>query len=122
MDHVKALVIKVIMITAVLGVIISWMYNYPIGNTITLAIIITVIAYLIGDLYILRKTNNTVATVADVALGALTIWLIGPLVMPEVIPFSVAFLSAIVIGVGEWFFHKYVHRQVFNQRRRGEAI
>lgn len=108
MKHLWALTIKAVLVLAVLLVILSWINNYPVWPTVALSILVIVLSYLIGDLAILPMTNNMVATLADVGLNTLMIWIIGPFLFDQFIPFSTALLASIIIGVGEWFFHQYM--------------
>jgi hypothetical protein len=116
MRHVVALIIKVVMVAAVLLVIMSMMNNYAAGPTIVLALLVSGIAYLAGDLGVLPMSNNTIATLSDVALATLTIWFIGPYIVDAGVPFSIALLSGLVIGAGEWFFHKYFAQSVMPRK------
>jgi hypothetical protein len=104
------------MISAVLYVVLTLMYEYPAGATITLALLIVVLSYVIGDLGVLAMTNNTVATLADIGLCTLKIWLLGPLIVGISIPFLTALLASLVIGAGEWFFHKYMENSVLPRK------
>lgn len=68
---------------------------------------LSVVAYLIGDQVLLRRTNNTVATVADfmlaaIYLGALAYYLDWQLSIGEII--FIAFL----IGLAEWVLHRFL--------------
>lgn len=117
MGHVSALSIKIALVAFVLLTVFSIMYGYVLWNTLVLTFIVTGIAYVIGDLWILKMTNNLISTIADVGIGTLTIWIIGPFVLNDPVPFFLAFVSALIIAVGEWFFHKYVDMAVF---KRGE--
>ncbi|WP_088105467.1 DUF2512 family protein [Halalkalibacter urbisdiaboli] len=112
MRHLSAIIVKTFMVAFVLLIIMSLFYNYPIGDTFALAIIIIAASYIIGDIGILRFTNNTVATLADLGLTTLAIWLIGPFLYGVTVPLSVAFINAVVIAVGEYFFHKFVSNRV----------
>lgn len=116
MRHVMALVIKTIMVTAVLIVVMSIMNNYPVGSTFVLALLVSGLAYLAGDLGVLPISNNTVATVADFGLATLTIWLVGPFIVEAFIPFTIALLSGVVIAAGEWIFHKYMTETVLPRK------
>lgn len=116
MRHIVALFVKTFMIAVVLFIIMNMLYNYPVGSTFALALLVTGLAYLIGDLAILPMTNNTVATLADLGLATLTIWLLGPFVVGASIPFSVAFIAGVVIAVGEWFFHKLASRSLLPRK------
>jgi hypothetical protein len=112
MKHMKNLAIKFISILAVLFVILGIFYDMSFGNVLSISVVLTLASYLIGDLLILRKTNNTMATIADFAMAFLVIWLMGEnltfgdsLIMP-------ALISAAGIALFETFFHKYVARQI----------
>jgi hypothetical protein len=68
------------------------------------AVALSIIAYLLGDQMVLRKTNNGVATVADAVLAAIYLW--------AVVDFANWSLSlgelltiVIVLGAFEYFFH-----------------
>ncbi|WP_100398743.1 DUF2512 family protein [Bacillus sp. FJAT-44742] len=116
MKHVVALIIKVLMVAVVLLIVMTGMYGYPAGATFGLSLIIAGLSYLVGDLGILRVSNNTVATIGDIALAAVAIWLIGPLVYGTGVPFTVAVISSVVIAVGEWFYHKFIAEGVLPDR------
>lgn len=114
MKHLWALVIKAVLVFAVLLVIFSWIGTYPVGPTVALSLLVIGLSYLIGDLAILPMTNNMVATLADVGLNTLVIWVIGPFLFDQFIPFSLALLASVIIGIGEWFFHQYMAKAVLS--------
>lgn len=116
MRHIIALAIKTLMVAAVHFVIMNVVYDYPIGPTFALALLVTALAYLTGDLGILPMTNNTVATLSDVGLVTFTIWLLGPFLVNAPISFFVALIIGLIIGAGEWFFHKYVQQSVIPRK------
>ena len=112
MKHMKNLAIKFISILAVLFIILGIFYDMSFGNVLSISVVLTLASYLIGDLLILRKTNNTMATISDFAIAFLVIWLMGEnltygdsLIMP-------ALIAAAGIALVETFFHKYVARQI----------
>ncbi|UTR08663.1 YndM family protein [Evansella sp. LMS18] len=115
MKHLRALVIKSLMITLVLVILLTMFNGYPLLNTIFLSLLITGLAYVIGDLLILQRANNTVSTVADIGLCTLKIWVLAPFILGAAVPFSLAFISALLIGGGEWFFHKYMAGTVLDE-------
>ncbi|SFP80880.1 DUF2512 family protein [Salibacterium halotolerans] len=115
MNHVTALGIKTVLTLLILLVVLLPAGGYPFWNTAGLALIVTGTAYVIGDLFILKATNNTVSTLADIGLCTLVIWLVGPYILNEPVPFILALLSGIIIGAGEWFFHKYVINAVISK-------
>ncbi|SDH68536.1 Protein of unknown function [Alteribacillus persepolensis] len=115
MNHVIALVVKTILVMFILVIVLSLMNGYPFLNTLGLSLIVVGTAYIIGDLFILDATNNTVSTIADIGLCTLVIWLIGPFILNEPVSFILALLTAVLIGLGEWFFHKYVVNAVISK-------
>lgn len=113
MEHVKGLIVKFIMVTAVLYIVLGLFYGVSFGNVLWTSIILTILAYMVGDLLILPFAGNITATVADFGLAFLGVWLIGAyLYDPDISVLAAAFFSAIVIAVGEWFFHNYMKKQV----------
>jgi hypothetical protein len=96
----------------VLFIILGIFYDMSFGNVLWISVVLTLASYLIGDLLILRRTNNTMATISDFAIAFLVIWLMGEnltygdsLIMP-------ALIAAAGIALFETFFHKYVARQI----------
>jgi hypothetical protein len=116
--HLWALIIKTIMVFAVLYVIQNWINAYPVGPTFALSLLLVGLSYLIGDLAILPMTNNIVASLADVGLNTLVIWLVGPFLMDQFVPFSTALSASVIIGIGEWFFHQYMAKSVLSNQER----
>lgn len=108
MNHIIALTFKIVLVAVVLLSTLSLAFGNAIFNTLGLTLIVVGAAYIIGDLFIFKVTNNVVSTLADIGLCTLVIWLIGPFVLNQPVPFILAFLSALLIGAGEWFFHKYI--------------
>ncbi|WP_231373235.1 MULTISPECIES: DUF2512 family protein [Bacillaceae] len=86
-------------------------------------------AYIIGDLFIFRKAGddrdrnadhqkrNIIATISDAVLSFLVIWLMGKELFTDDSDVLIAsILSAVIIAVGAWFFHKYLDRHVFDEK------
>lgn len=119
MKHIMALLVKIVMITLVCVVFFNLFNDYPFGRTFALVLLLVGISYLAGDLGILPMTNNSFATLSDVALSTLTIWLIGPFILDAPVTFTLAFITSLVLAAGEWFFHKYMVRSVLPRK---EAI
>ncbi|WP_240376739.1 DUF2512 family protein [Bacillus piscicola] len=119
MNHIAALSLKATIIFFALSIVLSLFNGYAIWNTLGLALIITAVAYVVGDLLILRLSNNTLSTVLDIGMCTLLIWLVGPLILNQPVSFLVAFLASIAIGAGEWLFHKYVTRTIFKNNESG---
>ncbi|QDI90794.1 DUF2512 family protein [Salicibibacter halophilus] len=114
MNHVVALIIKFVMITAVLWLILGGFFNVGFGNIFLISIIMTGVAYLIGDLWILPQFGNVVATIADFGLVFAGVWALAAIFEPTANFGSAAFFSAVIIAIGEIFFHMYVRNTVLN--------
>ena len=125
MNHVKALIMKFVMIAAVLLIILTGFFKVSFADTLWISLILTLVAYVMGDLMIFRKAGdardqnkrNMIATISDIVVAFLVIWLVGDALIgnnPDIVTASI--ISAIVIGAGEWFFHKYLDRNVFPEK------
>jgi uncharacterized membrane protein YqaE (UPF0057 family) len=117
MNHVKALFIKLVIITVVLGVILTVIFDGEFSNTLWISVVLTILAYVLGDLLIFRKVGdeseftkrNWVATLCDAILTFAVVYFMGQDIFVDNGDLITAELfSAIVVGVGEWFFHKYL--------------
>lgn len=117
MEHLRSLVIKFVMMTAMLAVVFGFLYGVSFGDILTISFILTITAYLVGDLLILPRFGNTAATIADFGLAYLGAWMIGAMIIEEPIRLGTAsFLSAALIAIGEVFFHRYVVNDVINDK------
>lgn len=123
MKHLKALVIKFVMSAVVLGIVLTGIYNYDFSDSLLISLILTVVAYALGDLLVYRnaaddsdyKKRNIIATISDLILSFLVIWIMGASLFGNtntIIQGSI--VSAIVITIAEWFFHKYLDKHVLN--------
>lgn len=108
MNHFKAILIKFIATFVVLYIILGAFYDMAFRNVFLISLVLTVAAYVIGDMLILRMTNNTVATIADFGLAFLVIWFMGESLTFGDSLFTAALISAAGIALFEIFFHKYV--------------
>ncbi|MCM3194843.1 low temperature requirement protein LtrA [Priestia megaterium] len=123
MKHLKALIIKFVMSALVLGIILTGIYNYDFSNSMLISLVLTVVAYALGDLLVYRnaaddsdyKKRNIIATISDLILIFLVIWIMGASLFENNSTIIQDFIvSAIVITIGEWFFHKYLDKHVLN--------
>lgn len=83
-------------------------YDVSFGNIILISIVLGISAYLIGDLLILPRTNNTIATTADFGMAFVIIYLMTDGLTVGGNPFAASLISAVAIGVAEIIYHKYV--------------
>ncbi|WP_409252887.1 DUF2512 family protein [Bacillus sp. SCS-153A] len=123
LEHVKALAIKFVMITVVLGVILTGIFGVEVADMLTVSLVLTLGAYILGDLMVFKRLNgdqtkrNTVAVLADAGLAFVLLWFMGTSMFPEQNVILSSLISAIVLAAGEWFFHKYLDNEIFNDGR-----
>ncbi|MBY0599025.1 YndM family protein [Bacillus bingmayongensis] len=117
MKHIVALLIKYTAISAVLLMILGIFQDISISRVLFISLIITGAAYLIGDLFILPKYGNTVATIADLGLSLVGVWALTYLLTDIDLTRNIgasAFWAAFLIGVIEVFFHIYMKKVVLH--------
>lgn len=111
MEHIKALSIKGIMTLVVLWLVLGVGYDMSFWPMILMTtIVLGLVSYLAGDLGILPAAGNAMATISDLVLTFLVVWLLG-LWMTDMSGGTVAIaaiISAVIIGIGEYFFHLYM--------------
>ena len=126
MEHVKAIVIKFLMVAVVLEIIMAGIFGFGFGETLLMSLILTLVAYVVGDLLIFKNAaanadganltkSNVIATVCDLVLAFVALWLMGEGFADgneNVIAASA--ISAVVIAVGEWLFHSYLYKHTFH--------
>ncbi|SFH29592.1 Protein of unknown function [Desulfotomaculum arcticum] len=105
-----ALIIKFIM-TFVMAAIVFELLNM--GNAtwfwvFVVSLVGTALNYLLGDLYVLPKFGNIVASIGDGVLAALVAFIIDALTRFFDTTFASLVLFALLIAVGEYFFHQYL--------------
>ncbi|MBA4495150.1 DUF2512 family protein [Paenactinomyces guangxiensis] len=119
MKHVTALLIKFVMSTAILYLILGFRFAVPFTAVALTGLAVTLIGYL-GDILLMPRIGNTLATLGDLVLSFIVIWSMVTLYHTDdlIFPaFQASALSAAGIAIGEWFFHKYLFR-VFNDGAR----
>lgn len=68
----------------------------------------TALNYLLGDLVVLPSAGNAVASAGDGVLGAATAWVVAQLSYAFDTTLGSLALFAVLIAVGEYFFHQYL--------------
>lgn len=75
---------------------------------------LTLIAYFVGDQLILRRANNAVATVSDILLSYVVLWVAADAMRWDLTVGEILMI-AVVLGIAEWFLHRFV----FQHRVKG---
>lgn len=114
MKHTWALLIKFTSVAIVLFSILS-IFNIGVGTILFIAIVTTVAAYVIGDLYILPKMGTIAAIVGDFGLTFALVWILCELfVTTPMNTLAASLFSALAITAVEVFFHIYVRNHVLS--------
>lgn len=110
MQHVKAVGVKLVAHIVLALVILTLLFDIDATHSIIIALIVGVGIYILGDLIILRKIGNIVATVADAGSAFLITWLyLNTTVDGDWLIASLVF--GLLVGVFEWFFHGWLLKQ-----------
>jgi hypothetical protein len=112
MRHAIALSIKFISIFMVLGIILGLFYNLAFTEVLTIAVVLTAVGYVLGDLFILRRTNNLTASIADFGLAFVVIWLMSRNMAYADGLITASLISSAAIAVVEYIYHRFVPRMV----------
>ncbi|HWO96667.1 MAG TPA: YndM family protein [Bacillus sp. (in: firmicutes)] len=117
MKHIMAFIIKFALVGLVVFSILGIFYNAGIMEIFMIALLTASVGYLIGDLFILPRLGNIVASIADFGLVFLSVWGLGNLFIERTVNITVAsFFAALAITAIEIFFHIYYMRpRVFNE-------
>ncbi|MUK90196.1 DUF2512 family protein [Ornithinibacillus sp. L9] len=109
MKHAKTLGIKLVVNIIVVYSIFGIFGNASLINLFWISLLVTGIAYLIGDLVILPRYGNAIATLADFPLAFLSLWILGSLLLAVGTPIvTTSLFAAFFISVAEPLIHAYL--------------
>lgn len=111
MKHVKAFAIKFVATLTLLYIVLGLMFGMSFGEVFVLTAVLGVTAYLIGDLLILPRTNNTIATIGDYVLTWGIIYMFID-AMTIGYPLGTLFVATLGVVIFEVFFHRYLANNV----------
>ncbi|WP_246333746.1 YndM family protein [Thermoactinomyces mirandus] len=112
MKHVRVLIIKFVASLAFLYIILGLIYGMTFGEVLFLSAVLGVAAYLIGDMLILPRTNNVVATIADFLLAWLIIYWFADGMTVDGNVYRASLIAATGVGLFEIFFHRYLANNI----------
>lgn len=108
MRHLGSIALKFVMISLIFYLVLGLGYRFNFSSIVLMSLIITLLSYLVGDLFILPFAGNTIAAVADGALAVLGVWILSRFYGLS-IPWAAPVIIAIALfAFSEWFFHRYV--------------
>lgn len=107
--HVTSFLTKLIIIGLISVIVLPNFSLLTINNSLLIALVLAVIAYAAGDLFILPAYGNVTATIADVVLAAVVIYAADLIIHGAMTLSALGWVLALgVIALGEWFFHRYL--------------
>ncbi len=106
----KALIVKFLMTFILAGLIFTLMNNNTWGWAFVVGLVGTIANYLLGDLLILPKLGNFVASVCDGILAILVAYLVDVLTPAFNTTIGSLALFGILVLIGEYFFHQFLLR------------
>jgi hypothetical protein len=102
---VKKFWIKLILNSALLIPLLYLLSDASWTEIILFSVVVCIISFFVGDRWILKETNNAVATIADFGLSGFMIW--GAVIMLNWDLSNVEIISiAIVFGLVEALYHR----------------
>ncbi|WP_394232174.1 YndM family protein [Niallia oryzisoli] len=114
MKHLWALLIKFAAVgTVVLS--IYGIFNADLFTLVMMSLVTTLVAYFIGDLFVLRRMGNFAATLGDFVLSFGLLWVMSYLFIDaNMNRLTSTFIAAFAIAVIEAVFHLYVKKHIFS--------
>ncbi|KAA9023828.1 YndM family protein [Niallia endozanthoxylica] len=114
MKHLWALLIKFAAVgTVVLSV--YGIFNADLFALVMMSLVLTLVAYVIGDLFVLRRMGNFAASLGDFVLSFGLLWVMSFLfINTEMNRLTAAFISSFAIAVIEAIFHLYIKKHIFS--------
>ncbi|MBX4149080.1 DUF2512 family protein [Paenibacillus sp. FSL W7-1279] len=114
----EKLLVKLLVHGVMITAILVGLSNATFASAVIAALGIGIVAYLVGDLLILPRTNNMMATIGDAGLVFVMLWIISEsanwtLTLPEIL------LITVLAGIFEYFYHMWLlrdHEPVQKQR------
>jgi hypothetical protein len=108
MKNFVNLVIKLAFTYLVLFIMIPMLGKGTWTQTLVLGAILVVISYIIGDMWVLPKLGNFVASLIDLGIAVLVIWFMMRGLPQFVLTTGAVWTISVVLAIGEWFFHRYL--------------
>ncbi|MCS0789338.1 YndM family protein [Cytobacillus firmus] len=112
MQHFKALALKFLASLVLLYIILGLFFGMSFVNVFIITAILGITAYILGDMVILPRSSNMVATAADFGLAFLLIWFLSSILTigENLIAMSIA--AALGVALFEYLFHLYLLRNM----------
>lgn len=114
--HFNAMITKFFLIVSVFGILLPPAAGITTSTAVAAAVAVTLVSYVIADLMIFPRYGNRIAVAADVVLALLISSEAAWVLEDAGITLVAMTLVALLIGLGEWYYHKYLARLIFKGR------
>ena len=123
MSHVLHIAVKWVLAFLVL-MLIAFIFvggnnvisGYNLTNLLILSFGVAFISYFLGDLLLLPRTGNIIASIVDFVLAFAILWLMD-YVMLTYFTWSSIVYASLVIAIGEFLFHIYLENRLERRKR-----
>jgi len=116
--YFNAIITKFLLIVAVLGMLLPPVAKVSTATAVVAAVVATITAYFIADLLVLPQYGNRAAVAADCLLTMAVTWEMAWVLENALIPLPGLALLALIVGLGEWYYHRYLARLIFRGKMK----
>lgn len=102
-------ILKLLLNSIVLIPLLLWFTDASLFSIVLAALGLCVLAYLVGDQFILRASNNTVATIADGVMAFIYLWVVAYF-SDWALSFSELFVTVLALAFVEAVYHRMIAR------------
>ncbi|TYS56024.1 DUF2512 family protein [Rossellomorea marisflavi] len=114
LKYVSAFLLKLVVTFLILYTVLAGIQGLSMGSIIALTGVLVLIGYLLGDLYLLLRTTNGWAVLADFGLSSIVVYFLSSAMVAGSQTFLVrSFVAAVAVSSFEWFFHHHLRKNVF---------
>jgi len=112
MQHFKALALKFLASLVLLYIILGIFFGMSFVNVFIITAILGFTAYILGDMVILPRSSNMIATAADFGLAFLLIWFLSSILTIGDNLMAMSIAAALGVALFEYLFHLYLLRNM----------
>ncbi|PYI55778.1 DUF2512 family protein [Paenibacillus flagellatus] len=94
--------------------LLYWFTEASLLSCITASVVFTLIAYAIGDQFILRTAGNGVATTADAVMAFVYFWAVA-YIMDWSLSWTELLTLTLLLGIAEFMIHRLMRMDSFRQ-------
>ena len=105
----------------ILFIILGLGFDVSFGNVFLISLVVSALGYL-GDVTVLKKSNNTMATAGDFVLSFAVIYFMTDALTVGDDVFEATLISAVSLAIFEYFFHQSVARSLDQEKKENHEV